>query len=815
MGTKVEGKTYMPGYFDMEDSSVNSNGNVLPYRENKPSVHLTEKFTKIASNGTVHYDNEMIKRTMLVHEATFRKQVYELHRLYKIQKELMAHFQREEFNGCPRYADALQPKPSASQALLGDAKGVWQNANPIKQSPIVINESSSQYSVSGTPLRHNTVRSQKRILDLQLPADVYAADDDDDVEILEVRPSKSLAGANDSLLGGNVRFNFKNSVGSSHMEKSWITGIHGHHSLAGHILNKPVDEPSSMKMTDFLGVGISASQNQHYASKGVNSNLLSLEGKLKEKCVGKVSGSRLFGANEEIRHSNSFQQNKGVSNASMAWYKQHCTGSSMGHYSPNDSTFNHLIFALPGFNHTLNPPWQSNSTSYLTKNHCGTAETFSAKPCISSGISMDSTPKAPNHHSLKIHGETEYQKLAPLHGNMKDIDLNDMPVDTAATWEQGSEKSMDGTSWLIKKPLNLMKSQISLSSANGHSQPLPSHALYSESRTPTGVPAVPVSVGAEKDSRCSSTLQYDINTGPSIKCEPDMELQSTKEADIDIRNLIDLNEALPSIDDLDMDAGESGEIACHEPNDPSRDSLSIDDLDMDAGESGEIACHEPNDPSRDSLAIIAAESLVEMCSVSVQPASQPDILHWFADLATSKDYTILEKDSDDDFEALTLKLQENTSNEPNSTPRITQKNNHGDGHCLTASLLVPKPRKGKGRGRRQKKSFQRDILPGLALLPKHEVSEDLHALGRSKPVTPTKLGGRKGQQPRGRRLTRSMAITLEVEEAKVSPLPASSSLVPADLDTDAPGMTRWGRTTRRCRRSRCPSSNNSSSLRVA
>lgn len=60
----------------MEDSSVNSNGNVLPYhKENKPSVYLTEKFTIIASNGSVHYDKEMIKRTMLAHEATFRKQV--------------------------------------------------------------------------------------------------------------------------------------------------------------------------------------------------------------------------------------------------------------------------------------------------------------------------------------------------------------------------------------------------------------------------------------------------------------------------------------------------------------------------------------------------------------------------------------------------------------------------------------------------------------------------------------------------------------------------------------------------------------------
>lgn len=65
MGTKVEGKVYIPGYFDMAGSSVNSNGNALPYY----------RFTITSPNGSVHYDKEMLKRTMLAHEATFRKQV--------------------------------------------------------------------------------------------------------------------------------------------------------------------------------------------------------------------------------------------------------------------------------------------------------------------------------------------------------------------------------------------------------------------------------------------------------------------------------------------------------------------------------------------------------------------------------------------------------------------------------------------------------------------------------------------------------------------------------------------------------------------
>jgi hypothetical protein len=61
----------------MADSSVKSNGNVVPYYEEwKSSLHLSNKFTIVSATGSVHYDKEMLKRTMLVHEATFQKQVY-------------------------------------------------------------------------------------------------------------------------------------------------------------------------------------------------------------------------------------------------------------------------------------------------------------------------------------------------------------------------------------------------------------------------------------------------------------------------------------------------------------------------------------------------------------------------------------------------------------------------------------------------------------------------------------------------------------------------------------------------------------------
>uniref|UniRef100_J3LT32 Uncharacterized protein n=1 Tax=Oryza brachyantha TaxID=4533 RepID=J3LT32_ORYBR len=42
-----------------------------------------------------HYDKDTLKMAMLKHEETFRQQVHELHRLYRIQKLLMRDLKRE------------------------------------------------------------------------------------------------------------------------------------------------------------------------------------------------------------------------------------------------------------------------------------------------------------------------------------------------------------------------------------------------------------------------------------------------------------------------------------------------------------------------------------------------------------------------------------------------------------------------------------------------------------------------------------------------------------------------------------------------
>jgi hypothetical protein len=215
-----------------------------------------------------------------------------------------------------------------------------------------------------------------------------------------------------------------------------------------------------------------------------------------------------------------------------------------------------------------------------------------------------------------------------------------------------------------------------------------------------------------------------------------------------------------------------------------------DDLEMDVCESEVgIAPDEPDDPSKNSLAITAAENLVALCNDGVQPGSpQLDSLHWFADLATSKENMMCGDVSDDDFEALPLKLEETRSYEFHSTPR-TQEGDSNVDNCSTTPLLVTRSRRGKAHGGPpKKKDFQKDILPSPTSLPEQEVSEDLRLLGKSKPVTPAKRGSCNGQQLRGRRRSRSVAAIVTVEEAEVSPpsAPPPQPLIPADLNPDSP-----------------------------
>nr|XP_010936384.1 uncharacterized protein LOC105056020 [Elaeis guineensis]XP_010936385.1 uncharacterized protein LOC105056020 [Elaeis guineensis]XP_019709918.1 uncharacterized protein LOC105056020 [Elaeis guineensis] len=210
-----------------------------------------------------------------------------------------------------------------------------------------------------------------------------------------------------------------------------------------------------------------------------------------------------------------------------------------------------------------------------------------------------------------------------------------------------------------------------------------------------------------------------------------------------------------------------------------------------------------------SLDVSSHSNGITFCSST--PASCDDSLQWFAEVVISSAESGVSKGrgdggsepSDDDgmdsFESLTLKLE--AMKEDEYMCRSWEQEKPKDEEASTASLLLTRPRRGQARKRRQRRDFQKDILPGLASLSRHEVAEDIQIFGSLMRASgqPWQAGsarrstGRSGQT-RGRRQPRSLAVV------RVSPPPTQPTNT--ELEIGGTSMMGWGRTTRRCRRQR-------------
>ena len=77
MGTKVQHTSYLPGFYAMRDLNEEAEGCWSQYYEDNTSGrNLYNGYQLRPTNRYSEYDKEMLKRTMLEHEAIFRKQVH-------------------------------------------------------------------------------------------------------------------------------------------------------------------------------------------------------------------------------------------------------------------------------------------------------------------------------------------------------------------------------------------------------------------------------------------------------------------------------------------------------------------------------------------------------------------------------------------------------------------------------------------------------------------------------------------------------------------------------------------------------------------
>ena len=89
MGTKVQHTSYLPGFYAMRDLNEEAEGCWSQYYEDNTSDrNLSNGYQLRPTNGYSEYDKEMLKRTMLEHEAIFRKQVIIHSPLYTFKTRL-------------------------------------------------------------------------------------------------------------------------------------------------------------------------------------------------------------------------------------------------------------------------------------------------------------------------------------------------------------------------------------------------------------------------------------------------------------------------------------------------------------------------------------------------------------------------------------------------------------------------------------------------------------------------------------------------------------------------------------------------------
>ncbi|KAI4302159.1 hypothetical protein MLD38_037941 [Melastoma candidum] len=161
----------------------------------------------------------------------------------------------------------------------------------------------------------------------------------------------------------------------------------------------------------------------------------------------------------------------------------------------------------------------------------------------------------------------------------------------------------------------------------------------------------------------------------------------------------------------------------------------------------------------------------------------------------------------DDFELMTLKLTEKNPDDYFPKPFVPDFPKEDE---PAVNKTSGRPRRGQARRGRQRRDFQRDILPGLASLSRHEVTEDLQTFGGLMRATGhawqsglTRRNPRNGSTRGRKRVSATSAIVTQTARTYAPP-PLVQQPSTTDGGTEDRSLTSWGKTTRRPRRQRCP-----------
>ncbi|KAK0584980.1 hypothetical protein LWI29_021655 [Acer saccharum] len=675
MGAEVQSKMYMPGYYSLRDQQKNIFGEYRDFFLTRPAIDVNER-----------NDKEQLRETILKHECVFKHQLHELHRVYKIQRDMMNEVRSKEVR-----------------------KHMIQSSETLE---------------SGCK------RLRRRLFDLELPADTYINDEEEGLGVSGLsKEDNYLHSRNHEVTRDTVR-NFSTCTGVNTSCYSDLPCLNSYRKIANGLNN--LNEPINIEESSVLGniFCLKEEMERRVLSLNSHSGFQCLANKF---CYGGVSRNHM---NLETE-----RRQKGwlAYNAEAAFYtgQTGSNGSSLcASFSPEDL-------------HKTSKPWQveSHVKKIFGVEICERSPGASVEASCSLVQHPFSTPNS--EFSASISHKNLYSALSQ---NISSVQGNP----SFSSFAQSNKLVNSNSS--IKADLCLssqLESKESSNAFNGISDSSSASEQFAQANAPQG--GLPSRNGNSSEERqglnslhnlfektemirkrsfqsfvqdsfcaldaevdeCSSNrkiLGFSISEKPFISKDTkgkyalllDSEQHKAGKG-VSRNHHIDLNlcfveeKAQSSNLEIDLEA-----------------PVVVEEMDITPG--AEVVQDDESRKLHEELIKVAAEALV---AISSSCPSEP--LHWFAELISSYKGNVENESGDhgmDYLEFMTLNLTETKVEEYHYDPQ-PQVLESPKNDC---TLLTRQPRRGQARRGRQRKNFQRDVLPTVASLSKNEVTDDLQTI---------------------------------------------------------------------------------------
>lgn len=724
-------QSYFPVYHSNYDLNLDANGGAKPIHNGNGTFQSGHYSKYVLPSPVPQGPLELVRQTILMHEATFRDQVQELHRLYRRQKELVGEIRSQQLymNHLPLEVQSPNCFPNYSsnggvQNTLYSFPCVnshFKPSNVGNDNIETLPRSFKDHRISSTSILTQPYGNSNNLhipeskgrkiggkfLDLELPAEVY----------IDSEEGESLEDANFS---------------EPHMPTTLLSLDKPFSALQGSLPISSSFPKSSTNLTDLNEPTMTSSSVKNDGIVGNKGTYIGLDILKRNHDFFNGGKARSDGASDTL---------KLVGNQIDYANSEVCSGSSLRKSSTISEKNGSVVQALPCFANQIS---SSKGAKIMTKikghidhklDASSTCKSLK-NSCSNLKDSMVSLSSVTTDHWIHVNGLNYIDLNSDVVGDTEFTPCSD----TAKCSPEVNERGKDAM---------LSKSNLS-----------------------------EVSLSCETVRRSRKCRLIDIN----LPCDPtsvEEPLSEDHPVGGDYSNSARINLNSPMNDD-----GSSPKTSCSE-----RIALEIDleappspeveerppprgDSEENLLETGQVSTPEEDggDPFEE-LAKIAAEAIVSISSSpssKTQPfpdfqkceASDSGTLEWFAGLIHSISHD-LEKENDfgslnynntyklDEFEAMTLELTEMKEEEYWSKSSSAQIEN------LSCSMpLGTQMRKGRTR-RSKRKDFQREVLPSLTSLSRYEVTEDIQmieglmeAAGTPCHLTRGRRACRMGRKPR-------------------------------------------------------------------